>query len=67
MRTISAERPDTEVAVILGVETHLDFHVAVAVDDLGREPGRVQRANDREGLPEAPALGAEFGPVRCAG
>jgi hypothetical protein len=37
VRTISAERPDTEVAVILGVETHLDFHVAVAVDDLGRE------------------------------
>jgi hypothetical protein len=37
VRTISAERPDTEVAVILGVDTHLDFHVAVAVDHLGRE------------------------------
>jgi hypothetical protein len=35
--TISAKRPDTEVAVILGVDTHLDFHVAVAVDYLGRE------------------------------
>ena len=35
--TIGAERPDTEVAVILGVDTHLDFHVAVAVDHLGRE------------------------------
>jgi hypothetical protein len=35
--TISAERPNTEVAVILGVDTHLDFHVAVAVDHLGRE------------------------------
>ncbi len=35
--TIGAERPDTEVTVILGVDTHLDFHVAVAVDHLGRE------------------------------
>jgi hypothetical protein len=34
---ISAERPDTKVEVILGVDTHLDFHVAVAVDHLGRE------------------------------
>jgi hypothetical protein len=37
VRTIGAERPNTEVAVILGVDTHLDFHVAVAVDHLGRE------------------------------
>jgi hypothetical protein len=37
VRTIGAERPDTEVVVILGVDTHLDFHVAVAVDHLGRE------------------------------
>jgi hypothetical protein len=35
---IGAERPDTtEVAVILGVDTHLDFHAAVAVDHLGSE------------------------------
>jgi transposase len=38
--TISAERPDTtEVAVILGVDTHLDFHVGVAMDHLGRRLG----------------------------
>jgi hypothetical protein len=37
VRTIGAERPNTKVAVILGVDTHLDFHVAVAVDHLGRE------------------------------
>jgi hypothetical protein len=36
--TIGAERPDTtEVAVILGVDTHLHFHVGVALDHLGRE------------------------------
>jgi hypothetical protein len=34
---IDVERPDTEVETILGVDTHLDFHVAVAVDHLGRE------------------------------
>ena len=39
MTMIGAERPDTEPAVILGVDTHLDFHVAVAVDDLGRRLG----------------------------
>ena len=39
MTTISTERPDTEVAVILGVDTHLDVHTAVAVDDLGRRLG----------------------------
>ena len=38
MTTIDAEKPETKVGVILGVETHLDdLHVAVAVDHLGRE------------------------------
>jgi hypothetical protein len=39
VRTIGAERPETEVVVILGVDTHLDFHVGVAVDHLGRRLG----------------------------
>jgi hypothetical protein len=34
---ICAEKPETKVEVILGVDTHLDFHVAVAMDHLGRE------------------------------
>jgi hypothetical protein len=34
MTMIGTERPDTEVETILGVDTHLDFHVAVAVDHL---------------------------------
>ena len=38
MKTIGAERPETtEGAVILGVDTHLDLHVGVALDHLGRE------------------------------
>jgi hypothetical protein len=33
---VGAEGMETKVEVILGVDTHLDFHVAVAVDHLGR-------------------------------
>jgi hypothetical protein len=36
---IGAERAETKVEVILGVDTHLDFHVAVAVDHLGKRLG----------------------------
>jgi transposase len=36
---IGLERPDTENVVILGVDTHLDLHVAVTVDHLGRRLG----------------------------
>ena len=58
MRTIGGERLETEeVAVILGVETHLDFHVGLWPWTIwGQAPGRVERANDREGLAEAPPL-----------
>jgi transposase len=35
----AVESPDTEAEVILGVDTHLDFHVAVTVDHLGRRLG----------------------------
>jgi hypothetical protein len=35
--TVSTEGMETEGKVILGVDTHLDFHVAVAIDHLGRE------------------------------
>jgi transposase len=33
------ERSSTAVEVVLGVDTHLDFHVAVALDQLGRRLG----------------------------
>ena len=35
--TLGTQRPDTKVEVILGVDTHMDFHTPVAVDHLGRE------------------------------
>ena len=47
--TIGTERPDssTGVAVILGVDTHLDFHVAVALDHLGRRLGELSVPSHR--------------------
>ena len=53
--------------MILGVDTHLDFHVAVAVDHLGRRLGEASVPTTAEGLREAPPLGGGFRPVRCAG
>ena len=67
MRTIGAERPDTEVAVILGVDTHLDFHVAVAVDHLGRRLGESSVPTTVKGYERLLRWAEGFGPVRCAG
>jgi transposase len=65
--TISAERPDTEVAVILGVDTHLDFHTAVAVDHLGRRLGDASVPTTAKGYERLLRWAEGFGPVRCAG
>ncbi len=67
MTTISAERPETEVAVILGVDTHLDFHVAVAVDHLGRRLGESSVPTTAKGYERLLCWAQDFGPVRCAG
>jgi transposase len=68
VRTISAERPDsTEVSVILGVDAHLDFHVAVAVDHLGRRLGESSVPTTVKGYEKLLRWAEDFGPVRCAG
>ena len=67
MRTIGAERPNTEVAVILGVDTHLDFHTAVAVDHLGRRLGEASVPTTAKGYERLLRWAEGFGPVRCAG
>ena len=68
MRTISAERPDTtEVAVILGVDTHLDFYVAVAVDNLGRRLGESSVPTTVKGYKELLCWAEGFGPLRRVG
>ena len=67
MRTIGAETPNTEVAVILGVDTHLDFHVAVAVDHLGRRLGESRVPTTVKGYERLLCWAEGFGPLRCAG
>ena len=65
MTTIDAERQDTEVAVILGVDTHLDFHVAV--DHLGKRLGESSVPTTAKGYKRLLRWAEGFGPVRCAG
>jgi transposase len=67
VRTIGAERPNTEVAVILGVDTHLDFHFAVAVDHLGRRLGESSVPTTVKGYERLLRWAEGFGPVSCAG
>jgi len=67
VRTIGAERPDTEPAVILGVDTHLDFHVAVTVDGLGRRLGESSAPTTAKGYEGLLCWAEGFGPLRCAG
>jgi hypothetical protein len=65
--TIGAKRLEREVAVILGVDTHLDFHVAVAIDHLGRQLGEVSVPTTANGYERLLRWAEGFGPVRCAG
>jgi transposase len=67
MTTISSERPDTKVEVILGVDTHLDVHTAVAVDYLGRRLGEASVPTTAKGYERLIRWAEGFGPVRCAG
>jgi transposase len=64
---IDAERPDTKVEVILGVDTHLDFHLAVAIDHLGRRLGESSVPTTVKGYERLLCWAEGFGPVRCAG
>jgi transposase len=65
---IGAERPDTtRVEVTLGVDTHLDFHVAVALDHLGRRLGESSAPTTAKGYERLLIWAKGFGPVRCAG
>jgi transposase len=65
---IGAERPDTTgVAVILGVDTHLEVHVAVALDHLGRRLGESSVPATLKGYERLLCWAEGFGPVRCVG
>jgi transposase len=64
---IGTERADTKVEVILGVDTHLDFHTAVAVDHLGRRLSELSVPTTAKGYERLLCWAKGFGPVRCAG
>ena len=68
MTMIGAKRADTKVEVILGVDTHLDFHTAVALDHLlGRHLGELSVPTTAKGYEKLLCWAEGFGPVRCAG
>ena len=65
MMMTDAEKAATEV--ILGVDTHLDVHVAVALDHLGRRLGELSLPTTVKGYEELLCWAEGFGSVRCAG
>jgi transposase len=53
--------------IVLSVDTHLDLHVAVALDQLGRRLGEASVPTTVEGYEKLLCWAEGFGPVRCAG
>jgi transposase len=65
MMTDAEQKAATEV--ILGVDTHLDVHVAVALDRLGRRLGEVSVPTTAKGYESLVCWAEGLGTVRCAG
>jgi transposase len=57
----------TEVGVVLGVDTHLDVHVAVALNELGRRLDEVSVPASTRGYVTLVGWAEKFGPIICAG
>ncbi len=57
----------TVTGVVLGVDTHLDLHVAVVLDQLGRRLGDLTVPTTKKGCESLLAWAESFGPIRCAG
>jgi transposase len=64
---ISVDGPNGAEEVVLGVDTHLDLNVAVALDGLGRRLGELEVPTTRRGHQRLLRWAEGFGPVRCAG
>src|SRR5215203_4706303 len=64
---IDAQRTEPKVEVILGVDTHLDVHVAVAIDHLGRRLGELSVPTTATGYKRLLCWVEGFGTARCAG
>jgi transposase len=58
--------PDAQ-AITLGVDTHKDAHVAVALDGLGRRQGTLSIPTTPEGYKKLVDWTSEFGPLEHAG
>ena len=63
----SSASSGTVVEVVLGVDTHLDVHVAVALDHLGRRLSAFSVPTTKKGYESLLTWAEGFGPVRCAG
>jgi transposase len=63
-----AENSDIVIEeVVLGVDTHLDVHVAVALDGLGRRLGELAVPTTKKGYESLISWVEGFGQVQCAG
>ena len=69
MQTIfgNAEGSASVDGVVLGVDTHLDLHVAVALDQLGRRLGELTVPTTTRGYERLLRWAEGFGPMGCAG
>ena len=67
MTITTSESPATASEVILGIDTHLDVHVAVALDGLGRRLGELNVPTTVKGYQKLLRWAEDFGPVCCAG
>ncbi len=67
MATSGTCGPEDVAEVVLGVDTHLDFHVAVVLDPLGRRLGESKIPTTVRGYRNLLSWAEGFGPVRCAG
>ena len=61
------EQVETQSEVILGVDTHLDVHVGVVIDAVGRVQGTLAVATNRSGYEQLLDWAQDFGVLRRAG
>jgi transposase len=67
MAMTASESPATVGEVVLGVDTHLEMHVAVALDGLGRRLGVLMVSTTTKGYERLICWAQSFGTVGCAG
>jgi transposase len=63
----ASESPASASEVILGIDTHLEVHVAVALDGLGRRLGELNVPTTVKGYQKLLHWAEGLGPVCCAG